>query len=182
MGTRRLNQIQKEFTEKKEGVQQQREGNSGMLPLHEGHKRSSSHFDSSFSSKMQQLQSSPFKDHERNSSDPDTHGGGGGARAGANSSAPASSLSSQSALSDQQQLPAAAALRPSGIPPMPSSGEVTSLVTCHPHQNQLPPNFPKAVRSSGEGGQKQIAIIGNVSSICGASTNALRNRSGSVSS
>lgn len=198
--TRRLNQIEKEFIEKKEGVRQQHgdkvgaavqrpplaamrsEGGGGVLPpLHEGHKRSSSHFD--LSSKTEQHQSSPFKDHKRNSSDPDIHGEGGGVQAGADNSAPASLSSSQSALSDggpQQQQPPLATLRPSGIPPMPSSGEVK----CRPHQTGFPLNLPNAVRSSGQGGHKQAAIAGNVasSSNSGASTSALRDRSESVSS
>jgi len=188
--TRRLNQIQKEFIEKKEGVQQHLGGRAGSMVqrppltaahsdvgggvlslLHEGHKRSSSHFESS---KMQQ--SSPFKDHKRNSSDPENHGGGRGVKAEVDNSATASLPSSQNVQSDggPQLQPA---LGPSGIPQMPTSGEIK----CHPRQNHLPPNSPNTILSSG--GQKQAHIAGHGAVCTGSSgASALRDRSESVSS
>jgi len=183
---RRLNQIQKEFNEKKEGVRHQQmdkagaaiqrlpltstcsEGGGGALPpIPEGHKRSNSHFDSSLHMN---------KGHKRCSSDCNAHGVGGAAREETGNSAPANSSFSQKLLQDggpqQQQLPTATAHRPSGTLPM-SSGEVVS----HPHQTPLPPNLPESVRSSGQGGQKQVAAVAGE-----ASASVLRDRSGSSSS
>mmetsp|Transcript_17834 Transcript_17834/g.37171 ORF Transcript_17834/g.37171 Transcript_17834/m.37171 type:complete len:456 (-) Transcript_17834:1906-3273(-) len=67
---RRLNQIQKEFIEKKHQVRQQRSRHAGIPngdrpPLHGGHKRSSSHFDSSF---QQQPPSGIISEHRRTNS------------------------------------------------------------------------------------------------------------------
>lgn len=67
---RRLNQIQKEFIEKKHQVRQQRSRHAGISngnrpPLHGGHKRSSSHFDSSF---QQQPLSGNVSEHRRTNS------------------------------------------------------------------------------------------------------------------
>eukprot|EP00571_Detonula_confervacea_P012855 CAMPEP_0172303020 /NCGR_PEP_ID=MMETSP1058-20130122/4623_1 /TAXON_ID=83371 /ORGANISM="Detonula confervacea, Strain CCMP 353" /LENGTH=1418 /DNA_ID=CAMNT_0013013699 /DNA_START=255 /DNA_END=4511 /DNA_ORIENTATION=- len=94
--TRRLNQIQKEFVEQRKEVRQQRakqlpggvgamqqqmqngNGMDGSIgsrpPLHGGHKRSNSHFDSSSMPSSSQLHphTSPIiSDHKRNSSDMD---------------------------------------------------------------------------------------------------------------
>ena len=82
--TRRLNQIQKEFMEKKQEVRQQQAMpppapgqamQNGAVdskpPLHGGHKRSSSHIDASLSPSMLQ-QPNPLTDHhKRNSSESD---------------------------------------------------------------------------------------------------------------
>ncbi|KAL7473707.1 hypothetical protein ACHAXS_014200 [Conticribra weissflogii] len=67
---RRLNQIQKEFIEKKHQVRQQRSRHAGIPngdkpPLHGGHKRSSSHFDSSL---QQQPLSANVSEHRRTNS------------------------------------------------------------------------------------------------------------------
>lgn len=84
---RRLNQIQKEFNERKNEVRQQRakqpSGGTGAMqngagdvsrpPLHGGHKRSSSHFEASVSALPPQP--SPMTDHKRINSEPDiVHG------------------------------------------------------------------------------------------------------------
>ena len=68
--SKRLSQIQKEFIEKKQQVRQQRSKHPGLHngdrpPLHGGHKRSSSHFDTTVHNPTQTA------DHKRNSSLPD---------------------------------------------------------------------------------------------------------------
>jgi len=177
---KRLNQIQKEFNERKKEVRQQRtaemqNGDSSSRPplhsgvLHGGHKRSSSHFDSSMSMK-QQSQPSAATDHKRNSSDIPV--GVGGADINATTS------SSQQALLDggsgpQRQQKHLNQPPPTAAAPHRTAGQQPPPAPSNRHHNHnLPPNLPKPVRS----GQQQVAGNNN------SGANTIRDRSGSTSS